>query len=404
MSDQKPIIVAGTGAVGLLAALGLFQRGFDVLLLGRHPKINSTGDARAIAISHSSQRYLQSLGLWDQLEAVASPILSVHISQKGFMGKTSLQAKEHGLSALGYVIESGAILSILEAKLTEMGIHRRDETWIDSMENGSILLNSGEVLSAEGVVLTEGTPEYWGSYFDLKLSKDDFQQSAIVTNLSFNQPNTGVAFERFTEHGPVALLPMTQGQFNLVYCTETQEAERLMSLNDDAFKAAVLKQFGWKLGHIQSLGQREVFPLIQQSLAHCVVGQCVLLGSAARHIHPVSGQGLNLAIRDVANLVNSVSQPHALSQLSSWNNDILAFQAQRLEDQARVLSSTQQLARVFTGQFNAAGHARGLALMLLDSVSPLRRRVAELGMGLFGHLPLTPNPENSSFFDEQSKR
>ena len=333
--------------------------------------------------------WLERQGLWPALAADACPIRRVHVSHRGRFGATRMSAAEHGVDALGHVVENRAVLAALDARLGASGVQRLSARRVDevSVTQGGVRLRhlpavggaqeEGAVLRARLVIGVDGVDSAVRAALGIASRRVDYHQSAVLGTLAVERDHEHVAYERFTDTGPLALLPRPGRVVSFVECVTHERGEEVMALDEAAALAHLQRRFGYRLGRFPALGPRTFVPLARVEARRQVAPRAVLLGNAARLLHPIAGQGYNLALRDAARLVETLvpaGDPGEAARLA-------AFAAARRRDQRRVVLLTDTLARTFRGENAALSQLRALALVGLDTVSPLRRRFARLAMG-----------------------
>ena len=408
-SARCDIAVVGGGLVGAPLALALADSGWDVVLLERRATPSRPPaaplDQRCTALSAGSVRWLERQGLWSALAADACPIRAVHVSHRGRFGATRLEAAEQGVDALGQTIENRTALAALEARLETGAVRRHLGVRVahvegDAQEARLHLVPSGpddpdrpeapaDVLSARLVIGVDGTESDVRAALGIGVRRVDYRQSAVLGTLALGREHEHVAHERFTENGPLALLPRPGRTASFVECVSPSAGEALATFGDEAFIDHIQSRFGYRLGRFVACGPRSVVPLERIEATRQTAGRAVLLGNAVRLLHPIAGQGYNLALRDVATLVETLAPgaPGAAGATSSDPGEpsrLDAFAAARRGDQRRVVVLTDALARGFRGRNAALSHLRALALVGLDTVTPLRRRFARAAMGMGG--------------------
>jgi 2-octaprenyl-6-methoxyphenol hydroxylase len=391
------ICIVGGGLVGLSAAIAFGQQGRSVKLLEARPLKNpeNTGqaselDVRSIALSYSTVQIFRALGLWQGIADSAAPIKHIQVSSAGHFGVTRLAAKTLQLEAMGYVIEYDRLIEQLLSKaLQQKNIEIITPARVESViqqEQGVQLeykvndeshnLRTGLLIVAEGA--TSGIREKLG----ISIETVDYQQSALVANVITDVADSGVAYERFTSDGPMAMLPLTGSRYALVWTQPIDRVEQLLQLSDDVFLGELQKQFGYRLGLFHSVGQRGRFDLKLTRATQLVTDYVVLIGNAANSLHPVAGQGFNLALRDVGvlyDLLNGIDfeADQLLQKLDK-------YQLQRLPDQQQTVQLGHWLVKLFSNDLPVLNHLRSGALAALDISPWLKQEVSWRGMG-YGH-------------------
>ena len=369
------IAICGAGPVGQTLALLLVQQGIAasrIALFDGKTSAQAEQDARSIALSYGSRQILDSAGAWP---VKATAIQEIHVSRRGHFGRSLLKASDYDLPALGYVARYGDIIAPLQQRIAGLGIAIERPCLVEQLEEQrdhvrlQVRDQAGtRSLSAHLVVQAEG-----GTFNDQseRLQRHDYQQTAIIAHVGFDQPLPQRAFERFTEQGPLALLPQEDG-YALVWCVRPAQAEQLMALDDAAFRQALQKAFGQRLGQLTRISPRLSYPLGLNAQAQASV-RIVSIGNAAQTLHPVAGQGLNLGLRDSYVLARSLSQA-----LDTPEAALQQFMQQRQTDRRLTIRLTDALARVFAssadGSFTQS--LLGTGLLALDLYKPARNLLA----------------------------
>lgn len=387
------VAIVGGGPVGLALACRLLQTSpWRILLVDAATPARAARDPRAIALSHGSRDMLEQLGAWP---ANATPIEHIHVSQRGRFGHVKLHREDYGIPALGYVVRYGDLCAALEhavARADAAGgrLVRVFETRIEALDQ-----HDEATVEVRGAG-QDGMPVAWrarlavqaeGGLFHEQVARAaagggsrrrDYGQTAIVSHVHCSRPLPGWAWERFTEQGPLALLPhdredddggaMGSG-FALVWCCAPEEAARRLALPDASFLAELGEVFGPRMGRFTRVGKRHAFPLGLNAAELTVKGRVVAIGNAAQTLHPVAGQGLNLGLRDAFALADELRRactPQALD----------AFASRHRLDRAVTIGVTDFLPRVFGIGYPLAAHARGASLAALGLLPPLKHGLA----------------------------
>lgn len=393
MHDYDLVLIGG-GLVGGSLACALAGTRLKVAVIEAVPVIAASApgyDERVIALSLGSRRIFGAIGLWPELAPEAEPILKVHVSERGSGCFTRLDQAEEGVAAFGYVTPARAIGLAIRAMLKQadnidlfcparLVTQRVAGDWIEleTQTNGE-----SRFLRTRLLVAADGGNSTIRQQLDFKVREHDYAHDAIITTVTPDRPQTGLAFERFTDSGPLALLPMTGGRYSVVWTSRRSDAADLLALSDDAFLHRLQERFGYRLGGLTQTAPRRAYPL-KLVLTHDPVRErLVLIGNAAHTLHPVAGQGFNLGLRDVAALAEVVAQaadPGAPSTLAD-------YQRWRGRDQLDTANLTDTLARLFVTPFMPVRLARGAGMLGLDLLPCARQRLAQRFMGLSGRLP-----------------
>ena len=375
-ASTTPIVIAGGGAAGLALALALHRHGLAANIFDAAPAGTGLGDKRILALSHGSAQTLDWLGVWSSLQHKTAPITYIHVSQQGGLGRTRISAAEQGVEALGYVCPAADLVAALLGAAQEKAIaihheHRVEEA--TATETGVHFQAGDKEHTASLLAYAEGTVDN-GPH----LQQRDYDQHAITCTATLAMPHGGTAWERFTVHGPVALLPVAAGadkqtEVAVVYTCPTANAEALQKLDDAAFLRQLNAQFNGRLT-ITAATPRYRFPLGLRYRDSTVGLRQVWLGNAAQTLHPVAGQGYNLALRDIRDLARTLAE--------SQNGDpgtttvLEHYAARRRLDRRSTIGFTDGLVRLFSNDHSLLHHARGAGLLALDLLPPLRSFVA----------------------------
>ena len=399
---QQEVIIVGGGMVGLSLALMLAKANIAVKLLEAIKYLNyddanlapyhSSFDARNSALSRRSVQIYQELGLWHALQAHATPILEVHITEQGSFGKARLKAEQEKVESFGQVIENAWLGRVL---LTEVRNQPLIEL-IDGVQVTSLTqdtdqalieaIRGGEHLSLQAklVIAADGRDSFCRKALGIGASEHDYDQVAIVTTVQTSKPHNHVGFERFSHLGPLALLPLP-GEYrrSVVWPVKKgTEGEWLGDENDQHFLDALQETYGDRAGKFQKTGKRFSFPLSQVLAEKQAVGRVVLMGNAAHTIHPVAGQGFNLCMRDAYVLVRYLTEQLAQSDDIGQPSMLLAYEQARLTDQQRVIKFCDSVVRGFSNQNPILKFIRNTGLLAFDTIPGIKPLVANYAMGL----------------------
>lgn len=390
------VLVLGGGPVGLLVALGLGRKGLDVVLADRGPLDSASSvprDPRGYALSRGSVQILEDLGLWSQLREESAAISAISVSQQGGLGRLMFDAQDLEVPALGWVIPATAITTAWMTACSHAGVVLLGNSrFVDLGPPGEsrreVLLegpDGQQRFSTRLLVAADGADSGVRAAAGIEVEKRDFDSSALVLDVKPARAHAGRAFERFTPEGPLALLPMRTGAMNVVWVGSTATTAERAELDPETRIRQLQQAFGWSLGRLQGLGRVQQFPLRALRAKRLVAARLALVGNAAHAVHPVAGQGLNLALRDVAALLGQV-----VGQVDPGAEAALAAYARlRMPDILQVSLATDQLARNMRWSSSGLVAASAGLVALLDRTPSLRRLAAERAMGLL------PTPRRS---------
>jgi len=384
------ICIVGGGLVGLTAALAFAAQGRSVCLLEAvdlDMDDPARLDARSLALSHSSMQIYRALGLAQAVDAASSAIRHIHVSSAGHFGVSRLAAADLGLASMGQVIEYHLLLKLLlQAVRAHAAINlispasfvslQQDESGVElSYQIG----DEQDELSCALLVVADGANSSVREFLEINASLRDFGQSAIIANVQIETDGDGVAYERFTGHGPLAMLPLPQRRYALVWSNKPERAQALLNLSNDEFTQALYCDFGYRLGYFSALGERSLFPLRLTRSDELVQGRCVFIGNAANTLHPVAGQGLNLALRDIAALYDLMREQDLPGE--AFGACLAGYPARRKHDQNATVKLSSSLVRLFSNDYPVLNHARAAGLAALDVCPLLKQEFSWLGMG-----------------------
>ena len=378
MADEDidlDVAICGAGPVGLALAAFLVRRGMAgprIALIDGKSLGQAITDPRSIALSWGSVQLLEEVQAWP---LPATPIHEIHVSRRGHLGRSLMDRADHKLQALGYVARYGDVVDALARACERAGVTTlrpaRVEALIEAAGGVQLRLDDGRQVAAQVAVQAEGG--VFGQQ-ESKAQQRDYAQTALIARVSVSDPLPHRAFERFTDEGPLALLPQDGADghgYALVWCMRPERAMDLQMLDDAGFLAQLGEAFGGRLGRFTAASARIAFPLGLNADARATA-RTVAIGNAAQTLHPVAGQGLNLGLRDAAVLARQLARGPA-------PETIAAFMDQRQQDRRLTIGLTDTMARAFTG----AGPLQpllGLSLAALDLVPPARLLLAELMM------------------------
>ena len=397
------IVIAGGGMVGVSLALQLgavLPESTSILLIEGFPLPGPAGgtadyhpsfDARSTALSYSSRLIYEQMGVWDALGEWLCPIEQIHVSSKGHFGSTLLQAEDHGWSALGYVVENAWMGRALIEALHQQGrVNTLSPATVDAVEvleqGVRLSISSEQTLSCDAdlLIVADGADSGLCQQLGVVPRTKPYGQHALIANVATDQPHRGIAFERFTDEGPLALLPLlpageASNRSALVWTQPPDRAAELIDCPEEKFLEQLQDRFGYRLGRLRAVGERHSYALSLVQAQEQVRQGVVIMGNAAHALHPVAGQGFNLALRDVAELASVLATAGgAFGELAT----LQAYQQRQAQDQARTISFSDQVPSLFMNRDPLLGLGRDLALSGLDFLPPLKREFVRQAAGV----------------------
>ncbi len=387
MTDRCDIAVVGGGLVGASAALGLADAGFDVRLLERGaapPVPGGDYDPRIYAIAPSSAGLLRRLDVWETLPASRiCAYQGMRVWESSPERALNFSAGDVGGSQLGWIVEQSQLLTALWARLPP-AVARPQTAVIDANFDGSSarLTTSEGVIEAPLVVAAEGALSPLRMRAGISIVEREYEQCALVTHVATSEPHRAVALQRFLPGGPLAFLPLADGRRSIVWSLPTAEAQRLKTMPAAEFHQLLATAIGFETGAILNSTPRALFPLRLLHASDYVRDALVLIGDSAHVIHPLAGQGVNLGLSDVAELVMELAR--ARDQGRDWSGArvLRRFERARKAANLEMIALTDALDRAFRG--NAPGLPRMLdaGLALLDRVGPAKKLLIRRALGV----------------------
>lgn len=389
------VVIAGGGMIGSSLALALAPLGLRLAIVEAVPRVAESQpsfDDRSTALSRSTQRMFEAMGIWEKVVAAAAPITHIHVSDKGRFGFAHIDAEEQGVEALGHVVINRILGRVLQDSLeTVDGLDILCPARIAAARCGpdsvsvTVEADSGATeLSCDLLVAADGANSSVRDMVGIGAQQVSYEQVAVIGNLLPEMPMRNRAFERFTPQGPLALLPVAEGRAGFVWVVAERDAGRVLDLDDEAFLAELQQTFGNRVGTFSRVGKRASYPLSLSKAVRLTGSRVVLVGNAAHGLHPAAAQGFNLGLRDVAALADCVADapgdPGAaelLARYAEW----------RRSDQKKLVRFTDGLVRLFGDSRPLVPALRDIGMLGFDLVPGVRSAFARHTMGLAGRLP-----------------
>jgi len=411
MSNEYDVAIIGGGLVGASLACALDETGVRVAVIeavSRRAESQPSYDDRVLAIAPGSRRILETAGIWREIAPGAVvPIRTIHVSDRGRFGFTRLNHRRHGTDAMGYAVPARELGAAMDRRLRQLAgvtmICPAEVTGLNPLPDRITLdlcQGAGEVHAADRerrenrteaeaklVVFADGADSSMRGSLDFETTRRDYGQCVILTTVTPHLPHRNIAYERFTDTGPMALLPSSNNRYTVVWTTKSDQVEELLQCPDDEFLYRLQRRFGDRAGELRKLGMRKTYPLSFVGVKNPVRPRIVIAGNAAHTIHPVAGQGFNLGLRDVATLAEVLSDA-ALEGRDIGGMDVLnTYWNWRRQDTRRMSGFTDGLIRLFSNNSLPLAMVRDSALLAVDLVPPIQDLLVKRTMGLAGRLP-----------------
>ena len=403
------LIIIGGGLVGasLACALSQAESSLRIAIVEAFPfKSDDTEyqpafDARSVALSYTSKQVFEGIGLWSSINKLGvAAIKKIHISDRGHAGITRLNAEDENIDALGYVVETRVIGKALfdtlkkQKNITLIAPAKLKDFDLTTEKASARIEIDGKdkFLTAKLLVAADGDDSVVRRLSGVRIRSREYDQAAVIANIATDQPHNNRAFERFTDSGPLALLPMAATQdeknrYSLVWTINRSEQEEMMSWDDKTFLLKLKERFGERAGHFLQVSQRHAYPLSLMRAREHVRERLAIIGNAAHTLHPVAGQGFNLGLRDVAALsqviIDTLHENKDIGELSH----LKLYADWRRRDHIQTAMATDGLVRLFSNNFLPLAALRNLGLLVVDLVPPLKKVFARHAMGFVGKLP-----------------
>ena len=380
----SPTIIVGGGPVGSVLALALQQQGVAFTMLEARAKGASHQDTRALALSYGSRLILEKLGVWDAVAAKATAINTIHISQRGGLGRTKLNAAEHNQEALGYVLPYGALTQALDGALdTSQVMYEAEATQIKPSEPfAAVTFNQNDkshTLQSALLVVADGGRSL-GEIDGITKETKEYDHDALVSKVTAELPHDNIAYERFTPSGPMALLPNGDAGFSLVWTGEKASIDALLQLDDVTFLSQLHAAFGDRVGKFLSIEKKLSFPLKLSTLKPSTAPHLVIIGNAAQTMHPVAGQGFNVGLRDAWTLADLIVDSTATALGSALMLE--TYSKQRRRDTRGGILFTDLLVNIFSNDTIGLSAIRGAGLGALELLKPAKNMlVSKMSFG-----------------------
>lgn len=395
------IIIAGGGMIGSSLGLALAPLRLRVAVVeavARGAEHQPSFDDRSTALSRSSQRMFEAMGLWPEVVAASTPIRKIHVSDKGRFGFAHIDADEQNVEALGYVVINRVLGRVLQESLAAVenldvicpgritAVSLSDERSEVTVEEET----GARTLTGQLVVAADGANSAVRDMIGIGAKQVSYDQWAVIGNLLPENAPDNQAFERFTSAGPVAMLPIAGDRAAFVWIQSPDAAKEALSLTDDEFTARIQDAFGQRLGRFSKIGKRAAYPLSLTRANSLISRRSVVVGNAAHGLHPVAAQGFNLGMRDVAALCDCIADARMEDgdSLDCGDSTILENYAEwRAADHRKLVRFTDGVVHLFGDSRGPVKLLRNLGMLGFDLIPGVRKAFAKHTMGLAGKLP-----------------
>lgn len=400
-AEAYDVVIAGGGMIGSAVALGLAPLGLKVAVVepvAARGALHPSFDDRSTALSRSSRRMFEAMGLWPEVAAASTPVLSIHVSDRGRFGFSHIEAAEQGVDALGHVVINRVLGEVLRRRSAAVDgldwVCPGRVTAVATSARGAdiaVATDGGErKLSCSLLIAADGANSAVRGMLGIGAARVDYRQTAIIGNVLPEMAPANRAFERFTDTGALALLPIEDQRAAFIWILPTEEAAQVQSLPDAEVLERLQASFGYRLGRFSKIGGRAAYPLALTRASRLTAARSALVGNAAHGLHPVAAQGFNLGMRDVAALCDVIADARSASpdRHRIGADDVLRRYADwRRSDHRKVVWFTHGLVRLFGSRRPSFRAARDLGMLAFDLVPGVRDAFARHTMGLAGRLP-----------------
>lgn len=388
MPGHYDIAIVGGGFVGSTLACALAAASYRIALVESQP-VPATGgtgvkwDERSIALTLASKKMFDALGVWEQLGLHSTPIKKIHVSDQGRFGAMRLDCRHRGTESFGYLVPAEKLTLALHTHLRQHEHIRRMQPYrVSDIENHTdkiTLHGEGESIQAKLLIAADGAHSFIRNKLGIPVDEKQYQQTAVVGNIRLNDHHQYTAYERFTGYGPLALLPRTGNQCGFIWMNPDDVAQEHLALSDEDFLLRLQQAFGYRLGYFSGSGKRFAYPLSLLVSQRRVQQRAVLVGNAAQTLHPIGAQGLNLALRDIAELSEILYATQGV--LDDINGKLCAYESRRQSDIEYTIRLTGRLNFLFTTDNLVLSRTRGVGLALLGAIPVLENHIMQRTSG-----------------------
>ena len=386
------LIIVGGGLAGNCLALALKDAGLNCAIIEANTPeqlANSPTGDRALALAAGTVKQLEHLGVWQGIHHAATAIKNIHISDKGHFGKTRLSAEKEQVAALGYVIAARDLETHAAKRVTETNTTHYCPARVIGLnadaDNIQVTIQQGDeslILTTKLLIGADGGQSSIRQLLNISQHITEYGQTALVTTITSTRPHYNTAFERFTNSGPLALLPIANNQCSVVWTRSTEDAKTLMQASEADFLAELQSCFGYKLGKLSLSAPIRSFPLSLIRAEKMIANRAVIIGNAVHQLHPVAGQGFNLGLRDVVQLAEMITAQHQAGSDIGAEDFLTDYAKARQKDHNLVINFTNNVIRIFSNDWLPLAAARNVGLTLLDHIPKAKSLLSRYAMGL----------------------
>ena len=392
MTQTYDLLIVGGGLVGASLAIALNGQGLRIGLIEARP-LGDPGQAsyddRALALSYGSRLILESAQIWPQLADQVTPIRRIHISDQGHFGSARITSEQERVPALGYVIPARQLGRILWQQLKQctdvtlltpaqvVAVHHTSKQAEVTLRQN----DREEQLSARLLVAADGSESTLRQQLQIPTTGWDYHQMAMVASITPGRPHANTAWQRFTPAGPVALLPHQAGHCTLIWTLRPDQHADVQQYNETQFCAAFQRQFGYRLGTFQRVGQRHSYPLRFARAQQIIAERTAIIGNAAHTLHPIAGQGFNLGLRDLNTLADTLLSAHRAGRDIGSVDCLSQYQHICQREHQQLARATDGLVRLFTSPLRSLQWARNIGLLAFDHLPYVKHTFARAAMG-----------------------
>jgi len=389
------ITIIGGGMAGLTAAIGLAQHGFEVAVVDRASKTDLTDaayDGRSSALAYASCQLFEALGIWNHMAPYAQPMLEIRVSDGPSLLHLHFDSEALGDGPLGHMVENRHTQIALFKRLDELqNIHMLAPESVAEIERttncATVTLESGTIIKSALLLGIDGRGSMVRAHAGIPVTTIDYRQHGIVCSIEHELSHCGIAHERFLPSGPFAILPLTGNRSSLVWTEKSHLVDTIMGLSDRAFNAEILRRTGDFLGDVKAIGGRWAYPLSLSYAETYVAERMALLGDAAHGIHPISGQGLNLGLKDVAAMIETLVEARRVGMDIGARGVLDGYAQWRTTDNASIYAITDLFNRLFSNDIAPIKLARDIGMAAVNEVPPLKNFFMAHARGTVGELP-----------------